>query len=40
LVLFSKKEPLAIGVGGRPRAKERQALPFEKRSKNFYSMHE
>jgi hypothetical protein len=34
LVLFLKKNILRAGMAGRPRAKERQALLFEKRSKN------
>jgi hypothetical protein len=32
---FSKKNILRAGMAGRPREKERQALLFEKRSKNF-----
>jgi hypothetical protein len=35
---FTKKNRLRAGMAGRPRAKERQALLFEKRSKNFYSV--
>jgi hypothetical protein len=37
LVLFFKKEPPAH-VAGQSRAKRRQALLFEKRSKNFHSI--
>jgi hypothetical protein len=34
---FTKKNRLRAGLVGRPRAKEKKALLFEKRSKNFHS---